>query len=757
LATGTAKAMAQSAERVTVLFKFKGFHLLGYSQSHSMKPARPKRAKPAPRQELPATEASFLKPAAVIFAVALAVRLFHDWQISHAPFFAVLMGDARGYDEWARQLAAGDWIGKDVFYQAPLYPYFLGVIYALFGHSLVAVRVVQAFLGSTACVLLALAARRLFSSRAGLAAGLALALYAPAIFFDGLIQKSVLDVFLICVSLWLLSGLVERAHQTFSWLWLGMALGALALTRENALVLIAVIAVWAIVRLRGGALLAPLATFALGLAVFLLPVAVRNYAVGGGFYLTTSQFGPNFYIGNNARADGTYAPLKEGRGTPEYERQDATDIAEHAAGHPLTPGDVSSYWTGEALRFIASQPGAWTKLMARKVVLLLNHTEAVDTESQETYAEWSLPLEALGWVGHFGVLVPLALFGCIVAWPERKRLWVLYALTAAYAASVLMFYVFARYRFPLVPMLILFAAAGLVAIPSYLRGTVPLARKAAVAVALVAVAVFSNWPVLSAASMQAVTENNLGAALQADGKLDAAIEHYRRALTMRPGDAPAYNNLGAALRAKGDTSGAIAAYRQALAVDPGYASAHFNLANALMDERQLDEAIAQFTIAAKATPGSADVLNNLGIALAAKGRDSEAAAAFRQALAADPTSPQAHKNLSEMLAALGRNDEAIAELARATELAPDDASLHYDLATTLLEAKKLPEAAAEFRRTIALQPDMVEAHNNLGATLVYLGKPDEGIAEFQLALKLQPGDQDARRNLADALQLKKRP
>src|SRR5215510_5412721 len=100
------------------------------------------------------------RSALLVFALALAVRLVHVWQISRAPFFDMLMGDARGYDVWARQLAGGDWIGRDVFYQAPLYPYFLGVIYKLFGHSLLTVRIIQAIVGSLSCALIGAATCR---------------------------------------------------------------------------------------------------------------------------------------------------------------------------------------------------------------------------------------------------------------------------------------------------------------------------------------------------------------------------------------------------------------------------------------------------------------------------------------------------------------------------------------------------------------------------------------------------------------------
>src|SRR5258706_7151427 len=173
-----------------------------------------KQMKRVRRQAIPETPAppardSFVWPAAAIFAVALIVRVVHIWQIHRAPFFSVLMGDARGYDAWAERIAAGDWIGTEVFYQAPLYPYFLGTIYAVAGRSLMLVRICQALVGSAACVLLALAARRLFSKTAGLVAGVALALYAPAIFFDSLIQKSVLDVFFVCLTIWLMTAILS--------------------------------------------------------------------------------------------------------------------------------------------------------------------------------------------------------------------------------------------------------------------------------------------------------------------------------------------------------------------------------------------------------------------------------------------------------------------------------------------------------------------------------------------------------------------
>src|SRR6185503_15944094 len=147
--------------------------------------------------------------------------------------------------------------------------------------------------------------------------------------------------------------------------------------------------------------LTPVAVFAAGVTLVLLPVAIRNYSVTEGFYLTTAQFGPNFYIGNHGGADGTYSSLRFGRGSPEYEQADATELAQQALGRSLTPGEVSGYWTDRALDFISSQPVAWLRLTGRKMALLVNAREMLDTESQKSHAEWSLPLRLFGWFTHF--------------------------------------------------------------------------------------------------------------------------------------------------------------------------------------------------------------------------------------------------------------------------------------------------------------------------------------------------------------------
>ncbi|TDI25397.1 MAG: tetratricopeptide repeat protein [Acidobacteria bacterium] len=734
----------------------------------------------------------FIPYALAIFLVSLVVRLVHLWQIRTAPFFQLLMGDAQSYHAWAQQIAAGDWIGSDVFYQAPLYPYFLGLVYAVLGDGPMIVRLCQAVIGSLACVLLALAGWRLFSKQVGIIAGLMLAVYAPAIFFDSLIQKSVLAGFLLCLMLALLGGLIVEPTRRWPWLWVGLTIGCLMLTRENAMVFVGAILFWLLWSQRhlaterfvlAGCLLA-------GLALVLVPVATRNKAVSGEFHLTTSQFGPHFYIGNNENASGIYEPLRFGHADPKYERQDATELAEQATGTPLSPAEVSRYWTRRTLAYIWTQPGDWLQLMGRKVMLAWNASEVADTEDQLTYADWSLLLRGSGAVWHFGVLAPLALVGVLATWPRRGELTLLYLLLAAYTLALVAFAVMARYRYPLVPFLILFAAAGVANIPQLLR-TRPRPHLAWGVAATAVLAVFCNWPIFSMAQMRAVTDSNVGTELQVQGRLDEAIALYRDALARNPNNAIAYSNLGTALAANGQMDEAIAQHRraldlapndadghynlgnalaaqgafadavshlrEALRIEPGFAEAHVNLGNALVTLEQLEDAAEHYRQATELEPDWVEAWNNLGLVAVAQGKRDEGIALFRQALDTDPDFGDAHTNLGAALQQAGAVDDALTHFRRAVELMPESASAHNDLGMALGAQDALDDAIVQFRRATELDPTFIDGYNNLALLFRLRGAPADAIAQYREILKIAPNDPTAHNDLGIALAQQNQP
>ena len=591
--------------------------------------------------------------------LALVLRLTYLAELQGSLLLSGLMGDSRQYDTWAQQIAGGDWFGTQVFYQAPFYPYWLAVIFSLAGHSLGLVRVIQAVLGAASCVLLGLAGRRFFSGRAGVIAALLLAVYAPALFFDGLIQKSSLDIFLITLMLALIGEFTARRH----WTWLaalGVVAAAFTLNRENARVLIPVIGAWLWIGFRdvaAGRRAAWTAVFAAGALAVLLPVGYRNYRVGGEFLLSTSQLGPNFYIGNNPHASGTYEPLVPERGDAIFEREDATRIASEAAGRALSAGEVSDYWLGLSLSYIRTQPLQWLGLIGKKILLTINAAELPDTESVEAYAADSRILRALLWL-NFGVLLPLAVFGVWVARAGWRRQLILYGMFAFLALTVAVFYVVARYRHPLVPIVLLFAAAGLSGLIEMRRGWSESAVRPAA----------RGRSRRSATPQQPVTSPNWKRQWL-PGLAGAGIVAIVANLPILSVRDQTYLNLGSLLAQNGKPAEAIVLLAKAVSLDPDHAEARFRLGLAYRDAGNPQAAIDELSAAVRLRPEHGDGHAALGVEFAQMNRLAEALPHLERAVTLAPNQPSSHANLGMALAAAGRLPEGLASLEKARALA----------------------------------------------------------------------------------------
>ncbi|MSR62041.1 MAG: tetratricopeptide repeat protein [Planctomycetes bacterium] len=498
-----------------------------------------------------------------IFFLALVVRLGALLELHGSPWNEVLLGDARAFDEWGQRLAAGQ-ASAGVFYQAPLYAYVLGALYAVFGHSLLLVRVLQCALGALAAVAVARATERLGSRRAAGVAGVLAALYAPAIWYDLQLEKTSLATSLTAGILLLTSARERRESWALA---SGVALGALVLLRENAAVLLLPLglAAW---QAQPARRVRRLGLLTLAFVLALAPVAWHNWNEGGLLLPTASNAGVNFYIGNAAEADGQYRPLVAGRGHPDYEREDATRIAETLSGHALSPAGVSSFWFARAGEEIAAEPAHFLLLLGRKLRLLCAHAEIMDAVAFESFQDEAWVLRVLGLAG-FGVLLPLALAGMVLgARRGAVRFWRLAA--ALVALSIVAFFVVGRFRLGLVPFLFPFAALALDAVLG--KDPRARARRSAALAALALGVALAWWPLGLEGDARATSAANLAAELLRRND-DVAAERWARvARTRDPRSAEAAYNLGLALRRQGKDAEARDAFEAALELEPAYAA-----------------------------------------------------------------------------------------------------------------------------------------------------------------------------------------
>jgi len=598
-------------------------------------------------------------PIVWVLAAALVLRLGHWAAVRGAPFIADLAMDSREYDRWARQIAGGDWLGHGVFFQAPLYPYLLALVYKLGGGG--ALRLDAVYLGQIAlavagCYALYRAGAAMTGERAGLAAAALAAAYAPFVFYDVQLLKESLAVTAVCFLLWAFGAAWSAppaADTARRWLAAGALLGALALLRENALLAAPFLLPlawrgrgaagsgdsppppgtgWRAAAVRGGALIA-------GMALVLAPVGLRNGLVGGDFLPTTFQGGVNFYIGNNPQADGTYRPIVPGKQVPELERREPVRIAELQLGRRLSAGEVSRFWLDRALSWARSDPAAFLRLQLRKLQLFWSWYEWPDAVDYYFIRGLSPVLRLLP-LPEFGGVTLLAALG--LWWLRRdglaRRLAPAWLFALAWMASTVVFFLFARYRLPAVPALLLLAAPPVAALAAAAAGwrATPARGAAAAACLVLALAL----PRLAGyAPRLDLVHFNLGRLAEERGDRELARRHYEAVLAVAPDDFLAWLDLGNLAARHRDWPAALGCYQHAAAAEPGSDDAQSNLGGVYLALGDPAAAADHLDRALALNPRSVQALQNSALLRLRLGDLAAARELNRRALAIEPDNP----------------------------------------------------------------------------------------------------------------------
>lgn len=130
---------------------------------------------------------------------------------------------------------------------------------------------------------------------------------------------------------------------------------------------------------------------------------------------------------------------------------------------------------------------------------------------------------------------------------------------------------------------------------------------------------------------QPIAWSNLGKLLFDRDRYDEALDAFDAALALRPRDADLWNSRAGALRRLGRLEDSAAAAREALRLRPGFAEAAVNLGNAHLKLDRPAAALEAYRIATSIKPDFATALCGEGLALRALDRFAEAREAFVKA------------------------------------------------------------------------------------------------------------------------------
>jgi len=399
----------------------------------------------------------------LILAIALALRL------ANAIFLPgqggdLIISDMQGYDRaavalWQQEPLSVHTVERYIFhplgsdtYHPPGYYYFLAAIYALVGHSYVAVRIVQSILGALTCWLVYQIGVLVFGTAVGLLAAAVAALYPTLIFYTGVLLTETLATCLLSAAALLLlhsSTDVERGRVAVLAL-SGLLLGLAGLTRSVLLLAMPVALLWAWLVPRPGPRRAVVDAVALLLpaALVIAPVTVRNYQIHHEFVLISTNGGVNFFLAHG----GSERKKNEIRNIPAtYSEGQLVGISSRTA----TSEEAYFYQLGwDYIRTHPVQTLRSIPTRLRDMYWSIDYWPATDVQ-----AHFLRTLDRYVW----RAMVLLAFLGlAVIQVKQRSGAALLWGMLLSSLSMPLVFWVQTRFRIPFVPFCIILAAASLV-------------------------------------------------------------------------------------------------------------------------------------------------------------------------------------------------------------------------------------------------------------------------------------------------------
>jgi tetratricopeptide (TPR) repeat protein len=346
-----------------------------------------------------------------------------------------------------------------------------------------------------------------------------------------------------------------------------------------------------------------------GTIIIIAPVTIRNFAVGGEPVLIASSGGINFYIGNNPDADGLSATLPAPLGA-NWQIRDIRYLAEKEIGRGLSDAELSDFWLKKGWNWIKDNPSDFFKLYMKKLYFCFNNYEISNNRNLPLFFAANpvtkyIPL-------NFAIILAFALIFILASFLRRdlnNENKFLLIFIIVYFLLISLFFINARFRWPVVPIFIIWAAGGIIALIGILY------RKKqywqGIGFSLFGVIIF----LLSFSNLYKIRRNDLESG---------------------------YFNQANFYLYRNDYTKARDLYHQLLETYSDYPEANLNLGVAFLKEGNIDSAQYYFDRELKLNPLESKALINLASVEYLKGSYDSALALADRAIEIKPYSPDAY-------------------------------------------------------------------------------------------------------------------
>jgi hypothetical protein len=339
------------------------------------------------------------------------------------------------------------------FITSKAYLYFVIFCDRIFSNGFLAVQLIQAILCGIGVILLYLAGKAWFNPVTGLIAAGLFTFYDMSVMFTGqLIYTTFVTVTLIWFILQAIKYDIRPDSSNF--ILASIALFCLCVFRRNYwifFIFIMFVHLFKTIKypeLKNWVILA--AILSSGLLIF---------NISKTYYSPAYDLAMHIYFGNNEQSNGIYAQIP---GIRQHQLGHQIDTILMVNNPQINPSGDKNYFIDQTLKFIKTNPVKFITLLKDRFLLLFNSFEISNITSiyyQKKYCK-SLSFAFIS----FGLAFPFALYGFIIALKTKTAMKLTYSILLFQILSNVAIFIADRYRFQIVPLMLLFAAFGCVEI-----------------------------------------------------------------------------------------------------------------------------------------------------------------------------------------------------------------------------------------------------------------------------------------------------